>query len=286
MCPDRFIIKIVSATGYFMKSLLIPIIAILMVFTVGSCQKQKYPLENVVVTTGGSVRVTGFDGFIIGVPDDEAGKEYSLPVTVDLATQQGWSKASTCIAGEGVYYTKPEEKTIILIFEADGNLIGIYQHSNILMSEPWVKTKGPSKEDGVPIINYEHYGVYLLLFDPSKVCDSGTSYESLLVSHPTLPSYSIPTNAELAISQGWSDPIFCSPGRGKYYTHPEFHHILMYNSIGEPIGIYQHSENEMTKPWSKTKEIIGGGGVKILDMEHYGMFIYFKDNIRSCTKKQ
>ena len=33
MCPDRFIIKIVSATGYFMKSLLIPIIAILMVFT-------------------------------------------------------------------------------------------------------------------------------------------------------------------------------------------------------------------------------------------------------------
>ena len=102
MCPDRFIIKIVSVTGYFLKGLLIPIIAILMIFTVGSCQKQKYPLENVVVTTGGSVRVTGFDGFIIGVPDDEAGKEYSLPVTVDLATQQGWGKVSTSIAGEGV----------------------------------------------------------------------------------------------------------------------------------------------------------------------------------------
>ena len=269
------------STKHLPKKLLIPIITILVIFSVVSCQKQEHPLENVLVTTGGAITSTGDHGNI-GILDEERGIQYDLPITVDLATQQGWAKASTCMAGEGVYYTKPEEKTIILIFDADDDLIGIYQHSTIVMSEPWVKTQGPSKADGSAIVNYEHYGIYLFLLDPSNACDSGTGYESLLASHSTLPSYSIPASAESAIYQGWPDPFFCSQGRGEYFTHPEFNHVLMYSSTGEPIGIYQHTEHEMPKPWLKTKEIIGGGGVKVLDKEHYGMFIYFRDNIRAC----
>jgi hypothetical protein len=270
--------KIIAAAGV---TLIIVVVAIVTLFILN---KRQYPFENLLITTGGSLRATGFDGMRIDVADEDKGKEYNLPVTTKLAFQEGWYKASQCVPGEGIYFTKAEEKAIILIFDVAGNLIGIYQHSDIQMPVPWVKTQGPLKNDGSTIINYEHYGVYFFLIDPSKSCDSETDYESVLISNSTLPSYSIPVKSEIAKSRGWIDPIFCSPGRGKYYKNNEFNHVLMYNANGNAIGIYQHTLNQMPFPWFKTKEIIGGGSIPVIEVEHYGFFIYFEDPMDACQR--
>jgi len=60
----------------------------------------------------------------------------------------------------------------------------------------------------------------------------------------------------------------------------------MYNADGNPIGIYQYSEDPMPAPWWKTKEILGGGGIKIVEQEHYGLFVYFADATRACSAGQ
>lgn len=247
--------------------------------------RQAHPITKVFVTTGGEIRSSG-DWAMIGALDSEKGFQYDLPITLGIATQEGWSKASSCISGEGIYYTKPQEQAITLIFDVDDNLIGIYQHSSVAMPEPWIKANGPSKADGSYIIANEHYGVYLFLLDPSNACDSGTDYDSILASPANLPSYSIPGSAQTAIAQGWPDPIYCSQGRGKYYSNSAFKHIIMYNADGNPIGIYQYSEDPMPAPWWKTKEILGGGGIKIVEQEHYGLFVYFADATRACSAGQ
>ena len=243
---------------------------------------ESHPITKVLVTTEGTVFRT-MVGYGEGHTLSER-TEYELPITLKLANQQGWVKASSCIDGQGVYYTKSEEQAIILIFDIDGNLIGIYQHSNNVMSEPWSKTTGPLKTDGSPILNYEHFGVYLFLLDPTNACNEGTAYETLLASPVGIPSYSIPLISDMAVSLEWDDPVFCAAGRGRYFTHPEYNHVLMYNANGNAIGIYQHTSDEMPSPWFKTKEIIGGGSLPVIEVEHYGLFIYFQDPMPACQR--
>ena len=208
------------------------------------------------LTTGGEIKSTG-DWAAIGALDTEKGFQYDLPLSTGLAVKEGWVKVSSCIPDEGIYYRKTQEETITLIFDVDENLIGIYQNSDVPMPTPWMKTSGPLKSDGTYIFNKEHYGVYLFILDPSNACDLGTSYDSILASPSELPSYSIPINVDVAISQGWPDPMFCSQGRGKYYSNPDFDYIIMYNGDGNPIGIYQYSKQPKPAPWWKTKAING-----------------------------
>ena len=246
--------------------------------------RQSHPITKVFVTTGGEIKSTG-DWASIGALDTEKGFQYDLPIYVDLAINEGWVKASSCIPGEGIYYTKSQEETITLIFDVDDNLIGIYQNSDVPMPIPWMKTNGPSKSDGAYILNEEHYGIYLFILDPSNACDSGTNYDSILATPSGLPSYSIPINVDAAIAQGWPDPIFCSQGRGKYYSNPDFDYIIMYNGDGNPIGIYQYSEEPKPAPWWKTKAILSGG-LEVVEQEHYGLFIFFADATRACSAGQ
>ena len=268
-------IIIAAAGGIF----LILIVAAISIYFFSS---PKYPFQNILVTTGGSLRISGFDGFIIPVADEDKSNEYNLPITTKLASTDGWLKASQCIPDEGVYFTKNTETAMMLIFDSSDNIIGIYQPSNHQMPSPWVKTRGPKKADGTFIVDYEHYGIYVFLLDPTNACNSNNDYETVLVSNSTLPSYSIPFEASTAVSKGWVDPFFCSPGRGKYYQKDGTNHVLMYNANGNVIGIYQYVLNEMPTPWWKTKEIIGGGSLPIIDFEHYGFFIYFEDPMNAC----
>ena len=55
--------KLIAGAGVI---LLIVIVAIVALFVLN---KPQYPFENVLITTGGSLRITGFDGFIIPVAD-------------------------------------------------------------------------------------------------------------------------------------------------------------------------------------------------------------------------
>jgi len=262
--------------------LLIIVLIIIAVFLLSN--RQSHPITKVFVTTGGEIKSTG-DWASIGALDTEKGFQYDLPIFADLAIKEGWVKASSCIPGEGIYYSKSQEETITLIFDADDNLIGVYQNSDVPMPTPWMKTDGPSKSDGSYILDKEHYGVYLFILDPSNACDLGTSYDSILGAPSGLPSYSIPVNVDAAIAQGWPDPIFCSQGRGKYYSNPDFNYIIMYNGDGNPIGIYQYSEEPKPAPWWKTKAILSGG-LQVVEQEHYGLFIFFADATRACSAGQ
>ena len=262
--------------------LLITVLIIIAVFLLSN--RQSHPITKVFVTTGGEIKSTG-DWASIGALDTEKGFQYDLPIFADLAIKEGWVKASSCIPGEGIYYSKSQEETITLIFDADDNLIGVYQNSDVPMPTPWMKTDGPSKSDGSYILDKEHYGVYLFILDPSNACDLGTSYDSILGAPSGLPSYSIPVNVDAAIAQGWPDPIFCSQGRGKYYSNPDFNYIIMYNGDGNPIGIYQYSEEPKPAPWWKTKAILSGG-LQVVEQEHYGLFIFFADATRACSAGQ
>ena len=38
----------------------------------------------------------------------------------------------------------------------------------------------------------------------------------------------------------------------------------------------------MDLPWRKIPKLVGGGGLDVITDEHYGVFIYFGDNIRAC----
>ena len=269
--------KLIAVAGVI---LLIVIVVIVTLFILNN--RQGHPLTKVLITTEGTEFLAWWD---VGYSDTVSNRtEYELPITLNLANQQGWVKASSCIDGQGFYYTKSEEQAIILIFDIDGNLIGIYQHSSNVMPEPWSKTTGPLKTDGSPILNYEHFGVYLFLLDPTNACNKGTAYETLLASPANLPSYSIPITSDVAVSLNWYDPVLCAPGRGRYFTRPEFSHILMYNTSGNAIGIYQHTADEMPSPWFKTKEIIGGGSIPVVEVEHYGFFIYFQDPMTACQR--
>ena len=262
--------------------LIVIVLIIIAVFLLNN--RQSHPITKVFVTTGGEIKSTG-DWASIGALDTEKGFQYDLPILADLAIKEGWVKASSCISGEGIYYSKAQEENITLIFDVDENLIGVYQNSDVQMPVPWMKTNGPSKSDGSYIFDKEHYGVYLFILDPSNACDLGTSYDSILASPSGLPSYSIPINVDEAIAQGWPDPIFCSQGRGKYYSNPVFNYIIMYNGDGNPIGIYQYSEESKSAPWWKTKEILSGG-LKVVEQEHYGLFIFFADATRACSAGQ
>ena len=98
----------------------------------------------------------------------------------------------------------------------------------------------------------------------------------------------LPLTAAEAVAAGWEDPILCSTGRGRYFQKTggeEIPYLLMYDAADELIGIYQTSETEMPPPWEFTQEIYGGGG-PVLDYQHWGLFVYFRDPLQACTTTQ
>ena len=278
--------KIIAIAALVIISIIVAAIAIFII------SSQSEPLiKKVFITAGGAVSNDTYQSRGGATEEDkEKSAQIEVPLTVNLASQSGWSKVTECIPGQGSYYKKSDGNPMMTIYDFDGNLIGMYQFSNNKMSLPWEETSGPSKLDGTPILDQVHYGVYLFLLDPTNACDSGTSYESVYylasrfnpASPSSIPSYSIPDTAALAIEQGWVDQAYCSQGRGKYFTKSDEDYLLMYNSAGIPIGIYQQSLEPMNLPWRKIPKLVGGGGLDVITEEHYGMFIYFGDNIRAC----
>ncbi len=96
----------------------------------------------------------------------------------------------------------------------------------------------------------------------------------------------LPLTAAEAVAAGWTDPIFCSPGRGRYFHkgpagegEPFF---LMYNSADELIGMYLFTKSEMPIPWKRLDELRGGGGITIVDFEHWGLIVFYQDSTRAC----
>ena len=96
----------------------------------------------------------------------------------------------------------------------------------------------------------------------------------------------LPLTAAAAVAAGWNDPVLCTVGRGRYFQKGDAGegepYFLMYNSFDRLIGIYQFSEAEMPSPWEQMDSLTGGGGLTLIDFEHWGMFVYFQDSTRAC----
>ena len=97
----------------------------------------------------------------------------------------------------------------------------------------------------------------------------------------------LPKTATEAVAAGWKDPVLCSVGRGRYFQKgPEDEgdpYFLMFNHQDEFIGVYLYSDSEMPPPWRKLDQLLGGGGLPLIEREHWGLFVYFKDPLRACS---
>jgi len=60
---------------------------------------------------------------------------------------------------------------------------------------------------------------------------------------------SIPLSTANATASGWIDPILCAAGRGRYFTKPD-----------------------------------SGGGLELIDKEHWGLYAFFNDSLKACER--
>ena len=104
------------------------------------------------------------------------------------------------------------------------------------------------------------------------------------------PMVDLPQTAAEAVAAGWKDPILCAVGRGRYFQKDpggeDVPYFLMYDGRDELLGVYLLSETEMPAPWQRLDELLGGGSLPVIDHEHWGLFVYFKDPARACTKAE
>ena len=100
-------------------------------------------------------------------------------------------------------------------------------------------------------------------------------------------SEELPLTAAEAVAAGWTDPVLCDPGRGRYFRKGTAEegppYFLMYNSKDQLTGVYLFvsSEGEMPAPWAKWDEL-NAGGLPIIDHEHWSLLVYFRDATRAC----
>jgi len=107
----------------------------------------------------------------------------------------------------------------------------------------------------------------------------------ILAGNPEIDEISIPLSTVNAIESGWIDPILCAAGRGRYFTKPDFSNlIILYNNQEDVMGIYIVSDVEMPKPWKKIDSLKGGGGLELIDKEHWGLYAFFNDSLKACER--
>ena len=107
----------------------------------------------------------------------------------------------------------------------------------------------------------------------------------ILAGNPKIDEISIPLSTVNATESGWIDPILCAAGRGRYFTKPDSSNlIILYNNQEDVMGIYISSDVEMSKPWKKIDSLKGGGGLELIDKEHWGLYAFFNDSLKACER--
>ena len=60
--------------------------------------------------------------------------------------------------------------------------------------------------------------------------------------------------------------------------------VVLYNNAENITGVYLRSDGEMPEPWKKTDTLKGGGGMEIINQEHWGLYAFFNDPIKACQR--
>ena len=107
----------------------------------------------------------------------------------------------------------------------------------------------------------------------------------ILTGNPQNTGVNIPISTAGASAAGWVDPMLCAPGRGRYFTKNDSANlVVLYNNAENVVGFYLRSDGEMPDPWKKTDALKGGGGIEVINQEHWGLYAFFNDSLRACER--
>ena len=107
----------------------------------------------------------------------------------------------------------------------------------------------------------------------------------ILTGNPQNTGVNIPISTAGASAAGWVDPMLCAPGRGRYFTKNDSANlVVLYNNAENVVGFYLRSDGEMPDPWKKTDALKGGGGIEVINQEHWGLYAFFNDSLKACER--
>jgi hypothetical protein len=120
------------------------------------------------LTSGGTVFRGGSDGDIGAFREVV---ELDLPRTGAEAVAAGWKDPILCSSGRGKYFQKTGDPDVpyVLMYDNEDELIGIYLLSDTEMPSPWESAEQITS-GGAPIIDYEHWGLFVYFGDPTRAC--------------------------------------------------------------------------------------------------------------------
>ena len=128
-------------------------------------------------------------------------------------------------------------------------------------------------------------GILIPMFIGGDGSSTSVGDRLLLTGNPQTAGLNIPISTADASAAGWIDPMLCAPGRGRYFTKDDSANlVVLYNNAENVAGVYLRSDGEMPEPWKKTDTLKGGGGIEIINQEHWGLYAFFNDPIQACQR--
>ena len=128
-------------------------------------------------------------------------------------------------------------------------------------------------------------GILIPMFIGGDGSSTSVGDRLLLTGNPQTAGLNIPISTAGASAVGWIDPMLCAPGRGRYFTKDDSANlVVLYNNAENVTGVYLRSDGEMPEPWEKTDTLKGGGGMEIINQEHWGLYAFFNDPIQACQR--
>ena len=129
------------------------------------------------------------------------------------------------------------------------------------------------------------FGAFVPTFFSDNSSTNSIGSQLILTGNPQNTGLNIPISTAGASAAGWIDPMLCAPGRGRYFTKDDSANlVVLYNNAENVTGVYLRSDGEMPEPWKKTDALKGGGGVEIINQEHWGLYAFFNDPIKACQR--
>ena len=97
-----------------------------------------------------------------------------VPLTGAEAVSAGWKDPVLCAPGRGKYFQREgEENPYFPLFNRQDELIGLYLSSDTEMPLPWRKLDELRGVGASPVVDREHWGMYIFIKDSLTACAAG-----------------------------------------------------------------------------------------------------------------
>ena len=91
-----------------------------------------------------------------------------------------------------------------------------------------------------------------------------------------------PLNVSEANSANWIENGQCVKGIGRYFSNDDMPNLLVYNNLGDLIGIYLYSHEPMSNPWVKSEPLVIPNNVTIIKDTHWALPLYLQNPANAC----